>query len=211
MNLGAAPGQPDRRHFLSRLQFRTRAKKSGGKGALPSFSWLCGGVTFWLKHQFPLPFPPCPQNVSPLIYPGKTLPGLLERLWGVWVPSKQPQALVPGAPAYSCGRARGKVSGDAGIGCSLQTHHPPFQFSSTYHPYPGYPKGPSISAEQASCPGPFHTPHSWEIPSGDRERSQALVDVLVSSPPAPSSLALGNRPSLTSLLRILVMLSHSGD
>lgn len=143
-------GQRARRHFLSRLQFptQTEEEESWG-GSPPSFSRLCGGVIFWLRHQFPLPFPPCPQHVSPLIHTEKTLPGLLKRLWGGWGPSKSPSpwCLRSCLPASSWGRARGKVGGDGG--CSLQTPTPlSSSFLPHHHPYPERPKH---KTELGSC------------------------------------------------------------
>lgn len=91
---------------------------------------------------------------------------------------KQPQPLgaeVPASLLLPGKRVRFKVSGDAGIGRSLQTPHPHVQFfSSTHCPYPERPKhniklgsrrvkGHGILAGQAGCPNRSQAPE-WPLP-----------------------------------------------
>lgn len=149
-------GSRERRHFLPRLQFPTGAKEEEPwRRGSPPFSRLCGAVAFKPRHQFPLPFPPCPQHVSPLTQAVKILPGLLESLWGGRGPFKHPgpwylrcQVLhphpTPCLPASSqVGPRESLVEMLVWDRCSFQTtpQLPSSQFfSSTHHLYPGHPK-----------------------------------------------------------------------
>ena len=129
-------------------------------GGSPPFSRLCGDVTFWPRYQFPLPFPPCPQHVSPLTQAEIILPGLLESLWG-WpgalqtAPSLVPDPWylrcrvlhphpTPLPPCFFPGGPTGEFSGDACMGQTFLPDHPPATFlqffPSTHHLYPGHPK-----------------------------------------------------------------------
>lgn len=190
------------------------------RGALPSFSRLCGAVTFWFRHPFPL----LSQYDSPLAQAEKTLPGMLERLGRL---QKAP-ALVPEAPAsLLLPGAEPGASLVETLALDVSYRHPLtlfFQFfSPTHHPYPGHlehkielgsrgAKGPSISAGQQATLAlprlqewplppsfvlvPPYTPHHWGEVWRQGEVAGTGHSVLVSCPQAPSSLALANRLSL---------------
>lgn len=123
----------ERRHFLST---GTKEEESCWGPSLPLLSFVgvshSGSSTNFLFLSRP---PLCPLCVSPLIQAEKILPGLLERLWVHWeAPQRGPSSSLPfpqplprahgfprpRPPASSWGRARGKFSRDAGIGCPLQ-------------------------------------------------------------------------------------------
>lgn len=98
VDLGAAPGAAGQEAFPLKASGPRQSKgRVCAEGALPPVPG-CWGVTVWLKHQFPLPFPPCPQHVFPVI-PAEKTSGLLERLWGGLGPFTQPQPLVSEVPA----------------------------------------------------------------------------------------------------------------
>lgn len=165
--------------------------------------------------------------VSPLAQTEKTLPGCFGVAGGS-TNSPHPWCLRSPHPCFFQGQ------GDAGIGYSLHTHAPSFQFfSSTNHSCPGHPKhkielgscgakGPCISLDKQAAPamprpqewllspsfvlGPPHTPRSWEMRLETGRGHRPCPALLVSCPQAPLSLALANRPSPRRLLRILAML-----
>lgn len=218
-----------KRHFLSRLMFSTRAKEEESfwripsGGTLPSSSWLCGGVTFWLRHQFPLPFPTCLSSYPSWEHPPRVAREALRCLGG---PSPIPWFLrSPSSLLFP----------SVGPGVSLMEilvlSHPFLPALSLHTPslswtsqtlswtWVMWGQGHGIWARQAGCSSstlaPRTTPPTvltncsiphWRQGRRSQDLAPQCAGFLYSGPITPCSCQI---TSLLRLLRIFALLCHS--